>query len=145
MTTRFLALVFLICLTGFGPFLILPGGELDGELNPIPADWSMLEAVKTVQLETAPDDPYSVNIWIVGVEGVLYIHAGANRTQWVENIEANPDVRIRVGESLYELTAERVTEAAEFARFSSVYEKKYGRRPRNENVAEAYLFRLTPR
>ena len=28
---------------------------------------------------------------------------------------------------------------------SDAYEKKYGRRPRNENVAEAYLFRLGAR
>jgi hypothetical protein len=46
---------------------------------------------------------------------------------------------------LYDLTATRVTDAAEFAAFSDAYETRYGLRPRNENVAEVYLFRLTAR
>jgi hypothetical protein len=50
-----------------------------------------------------------------------------------------------VNESIYELSSSRVMDPAEFDRFSDAYEKKYGRRPRNESVAEAYLFRLTTR
>ncbi|MGR8919535.1 MAG: nitroreductase/quinone reductase family protein, partial [Gammaproteobacteria bacterium] len=90
-------------------------------------------------------DPYSVNIWVVGIGPSLFVHAGANRAEWVVHIEANPDVRLRVDETIYELTAARVTDAGEFARFSDAYERKYDRRPRNENVDEAYLFRLGPR
>jgi hypothetical protein len=75
----------------------------------------------------------------------LYVHAGANRSTWVENIEADPNVRLRVNDSIYELVASRVDGQEEFDRFSDAYEKKYGRRPRNENVAEAYLFRLGTR
>ena len=41
--------------------------------------------------------------------------------------------------------ATRVEAQDEFDRFSDAYEKKYGRRPRNENVGEAYLFRLAAR
>ena len=44
-----------------------------------------------------------------------------------------------------ELEAARVTAADEFGRFSDSYEKKYGRRPRNENITEVYLFRLQAR
>jgi len=50
-----------------------------------------------------------------------------------------------VNDSIYELAAARVADQAEFDRFSDAYERKYGRRPRNGNVTEAYLFRLGPR
>ena len=52
---------------------------------------------------------------------------------------------VRVGDEIYALRAARVVEQAEFDRFSAAYEAKYGRRPRNENVGEAYLFRLAGR
>ena len=135
-----------ICFLGCGsPVALLPGGALEGSVSPAPADWSFSDAVDTVQLETRPGDPYSVNIWMIGLAEHAYVHAGANRAAWVEHMEANPNVRLGVEGALYELAAARVTTQDEFDRFSAAYEKKYGNRPRNESVTEAYLFRLTPR
>lgn len=128
-----------------GPFLLLPGGALEGKTAPAPADWAFTDAVSTVQLETSPADPYSVNIWATAIGPAIYLHAGASRSTWVEHMEADPKVRLRVNDAIYELVAARVVDQAEFDRFSDAYEKKYGRRPRNENVTEAYLFRLSPR
>lgn len=128
-----------------GPFVLLPGSSLEGTTVAAPSDWSFTDAVSTVQLETLPADPYSVNIWVIALGEHLYVHAGANRSEWVENMEKDPNVRIRVDESIYELRASRVDTQEEFDRFSDAYEKKYDRRPRNENVAEAYLFRLAAR
>jgi hypothetical protein len=127
------------------PFLLLPGGALEGETVAVPPSWSFTDAVSTVQLETRPADPYSVNIWATAAGDSLYVHAGANRSTWVEHIEVDPNVRLRVGDSIYELVAARVVAQEEFDRFSDAYEKKYDRRPRNENASEAYLFRLGPR
>lgn len=141
-----LALVLAAPITGCGrPFLLLPGGALEGDTAPLPDSWSFTDAVETVQLETQPADPYSVNIWATAVGDYVYIHAGANRSTWVEHIETDRNVRLRVNDSIYELAAARVVDQAEFDRFSDAYEKKYERRPRNENTAEAYLFRLGPR
>lgn len=128
-----------------GPFVVLPGGALDGPVVATPVDWSFSDEVSTVQLETRPSDPYSVNIWAVGIGDVLYVHAGDNRSTWVENMEADPRVRLRIDGPIYELAATRVTGQPEFDRFSDAWEQKYGGRPGNENVAEAYLFRLAPR
>ena len=128
-----------------GPFALLPGGALEGATRAAPESWSFTEAVKTVQLETNPTEPYSVNIWVIADGGHLYIHAGANRATWVEHMEADPRVRLRVDEAIYELAATRVEAQEEFDRFSDGYEKKYGRRPRNGNVNEAYLYRLAVR
>ena len=145
MSARPIALSCLLLVAGCGPILLLPGGRLDGAVTPAPNDWSFTDEVDTIQLETRPDDPYSVNIWAIGMGPGLYVHAGANRSRWVENMEANPSVRVRVEDKLYDLRASRVEGQDEFTRFSDAYEKKYGSRPRNEDVTEAYLFRLEAR
>ena len=138
------AFAFLVSGCG-GPFVLFPGGALEGEVAPVPSDWSFTDEISTIQIETNPADPYSVNIWVLALDGSLYLHAGANRAAWVEHLEADPRLRIRVEGKLYELAASRVTDAAEFARFADKYENKYGTRPRNENVAEVYLLRLDAR
>ena len=141
-----LVLVLVASIGGCGrPTLLLPGGALEGSTAAIPDSWSFTDEVDTVQLETSPADPYSVNIWVIALGEHLYVHAGANRAAWVENMEADPNVRLRVDAAIYELAASRVDGQEEFDRFSDAYEQKYGRRPGNENVDEAYLFRLTPR
>jgi hypothetical protein len=138
-----LALVLVALAAGCGgPFLVLPGGKLEGTMAAAPDDWSFIHEVNTVQLETRPGDPYSVNIWAVGLGSRVYVHAGANRSTWVEHMAADPSVRLQVEDLIYELEATRVKSQDEFDRFSDAYEKKYGSRPRNEDVAEAYLFRL---
>jgi hypothetical protein len=55
------------------------------------------------------------------------------------------NARLRVTGSIYELVASRVDGQDEFDRSSDAYERKYGKRPRHGNVAEAYLFRLRAR
>lgn len=141
-----LALVLSASIAGCeGPFVLLPGGALEGATAATPDSWTFTDAVDTVQLETRPHDPYSVNIWATAVGDGLYLHAGANRSAWVEHMEAHPDVRLRVNDSIYELAASRVDSQEEFDRFSDAYESKYGNRPRNESVVEAYLFRLEAR
>lgn len=127
-----------------GPFVLFPGGALEGAASPAPDDFDFSAEIDTVQLETNPADPYSVNIWAVGIGPVLYVHSGANRATWVEHMEADPRVRMQIGEKIYALQASRVTEQAEFDAFSEVYEEKYGNPPRNPSVEEAYLFRLVP-
>jgi hypothetical protein len=144
-TLRLVALsicsVFLAC----GPILVMPGGALSGTAESAPADWAWTDEVSTIQLETRPEDPYSVNIWVVAKGDALYVHAGKNRSTWVENMESDPAVRVQVEERVFELTASRVKDQKEFDAFSDGYEKKYSTRPRNENVREAYLFRLVSR
>jgi hypothetical protein len=141
-----IGLAWACALMGCGrPFVLLPGGALEGKAAPPPASWAFTDEIDTIQLETRPADPYSVNIWVIAMGEHLYVHAGANRSTWIEAMEADPRVRLRAGEDIYELAAARVTDAAEFASFADAYEKKYGRRPRNENIAEVYLFRLGPR
>lgn len=127
-----------------GPVVVFPGGALDGPVEPLPPDLAFADDAGTVQLETRPDDPYSVNIACAVVGDALYLSAGDNRAQWVENMEADPRVRLRVHGTVYELTAHRVTEAEEMDRFSEAWlEFSWARDPRE--LDEAYVYRLEAR
>ena len=134
-----------LCLVGCGPLLVFPGGELKGAISAAPEDWNFTHEIGTVQLETRPSDPYSINIWATAVRDSLYLHAGTNRANWVENIEADSSIRLRINSEIYPLRAVRVQDPVEFQRFADAYESKYGSRPGNEDVAEVYLFRLEAR
>ena len=125
-----------------GPVVLLPGGALDGATVPPPTDWSFTDEIEVLQLETQPADPYSVNVWVIALNEGLYVHSGSSHTAWVENMEADPRVRIKANESVYGLVATRVVSQDEFDRFISAYEEKYGSPPRNSDIGDVYLFRL---
>jgi hypothetical protein len=143
-----LALTLFACvvgLAGCGPLVMIPGGRLSGEVQPVPVDWSFSDAVETVQLETRPSDPYSVNIWGVGVGPDFYVASGRASNAWAGNIEADPRVRLRIEGTLYEMRAERVDTQAERERFLVAAKAKYDFEPDSEQSSEAILFRLVAR
>ncbi len=122
MSVRLLSLLLVIATSGCnGPFMLLPGGGLEGAVKPSPSDWSFVGEYETAQLETQPEDPYSVNIAVTVIEGNLYINAGDTETEWVKNIAANSLVRLRLDDVLYESRAERVTSADTIATFGKVW------------------------
>lgn len=126
-------------------WMMLPSGALQGSLTPVPSSWEGTTVPDVVELETRPAEPYSVKIWVVPVGERMYVHAGDNYNRWVQHIEQDPAVRLKVEDRLYELDAQRVTSAEEFAGFARAYEARYGTRPRNENIDEVFLFRLVAR
>jgi hypothetical protein len=138
-------LLSMLILSACTEYLPISSGALDGTMTKIPTQWGSVAATEIIQLETQGDEPYSVNLWVVELAGNLHVFAGDNRTTWVENIEGNPQVRLRAENLIYELKAQQVVNAASFELFAQAWEVKYGNRPQNENVAETYLFRLTPR
>ena len=80
--TKFLVLVFLLTtlLVGCeGPLAYFPGGALQGTPMAVPDGWACTDEVDTIQFETNPAEPYSVNIWVVALGEHLYVHAGDNR------------------------------------------------------------------
>ncbi len=126
-------------------YIPISGGKLEGVLTDPPTDWTQAAADKIIRLETNPSEPYSVKLWVLGIGSDLYIHAGATRTTWVEHIENDHNVRLLIGDKLYELHAQRVTSQDEFDAMAKPYKEKYGNAPRNPDVLEAYLFKLLPR
>lgn len=128
-----------------GPWLLLPGGTLDGVVKPVPADWASLAPFGTVQLETSPDEPYSVNIACMLIDGALQINAGDTETAWVKNMAANPNIRLRVRGGVYELKASRITSAEEIAAFGAEWMKQgsWARDP--TKLEQVWIYRLDPR
>ncbi len=53
MSVRLFSLLLLLATFGCnGPFALLPGGKLDGEVKPAPSDWAFAGDYGTGQLET---------------------------------------------------------------------------------------------
>ena len=107
------------------PFIVFAGGALSGDEKVPPADWSFLEAIDTVQIETDPNDPYSVNVWSVGIGADVYVATGEDGTNWTERIDGDPGVRLRTNGDIYPLRATAVTEMAERRRVAQAYLNKY--------------------
>ena len=87
-----------------GPFLVVPGGALRGTVVTEPvADWSFVTD-SFVDLETRPDDPYSVELNYFVKDGKLYIDPAEGR-RWLDYMRADPRVRVRFEGRVYPLKA----------------------------------------
>jgi len=152
-TTRRLALLCALLVASLvslacDPVGPIAGGRLSGEVETqIPSDWSFTDAHDTVQLETGGDDPYSVNIWATALGGELYAASGSSaESRWAANIEADPNVRLRIDGTIYELRAERIELTPEFqTNFRAAIEAKYDYEIDEDDAAEAWVYRLQPR
>ena len=139
----FLSTLILVSCEPMGP---IPGGQLTGEAKAVPDNWSAFSEVELVQLETRPDDPYSLNIWGVGLGRDYYIASGGGgESNWVDHIIDNPDVRLRIENKLFELKAVRITDEEELAEVLKRYKEKYDMEAQGADAAQAWLFRLDRR
>jgi deazaflavin-dependent oxidoreductase (nitroreductase family) len=58
--------------------------------------------------------PHTVEIWFAISDGVLYLMSGrGDRSDWVRNAQASPDVRVRLGEHIWAGTARMVSNPEE--------------------------------
>ncbi len=145
---RYAALLsFSLLALGCGPIGPFPGGSLSGDVaTALPTDWSFADEEKTVQLETRPSAPYSVNLWGVSIGDRFYLASGSGgEAKWVEHIAKDPNVRLRVGGTIYELRAARVSNETHSERFLEALKRKYDWEPSVRERDEAWLFRLDPR
>ncbi|MCX2982591.1 hypothetical protein EYC98_17140 [Halieaceae bacterium IMCC14734] len=125
------------------PLVMLPGGTLSGTEMAAPEQWAQVP--DTVQLETNPGDPYSVNVWAAGVGSNLYVATGEEGSSWSEYMDADPKVRIRMGDSIYRLNATRVTDIAELSAVGAAYITKYDMDPDEDWSATSIVYRLDRR
>jgi len=112
-----LALLLLAACSG-GPFLVFPGGELSGEVVREPVeDWSFVTDA-FIDLETRPDEPYSVQLNYIVREGRLYIDPAEGRS-WLDYIREDPRVRVRFDDRIYPCTALLVGKPGELPGFDA--------------------------
>ncbi len=111
-----------------GPLLVFPGGQLSGPVVTTPVgDWSFVRD-SFVDLETRPDDPYSVQLNYIVKDGKLYIDPAEGRS-WLDHIRADPRVRVRFSGKVYPLKAVLVGQPGELEGFDE----------------DRYIYRLDPR
>jgi hypothetical protein len=100
----------------------VPGGSLGGRLAPLPPDWAgvVSDGRTFCEIEARPEAPHSIQLECFLHEGSLYAqsHRWALASWWpVESWAAiwleHPDVRVRISDALYELTAVRVPDGPE--------------------------------
>lgn len=109
----FAALILVACLAwllgAVAPYGPIAGGRLRGERAPLPADWSFVDRVAEVQVETRLGPlPWSVTTWCLSHQGRLYLPArNCLAKRWVKNLLADPNVRVRIQGRVYELRAIR--------------------------------------
>ena len=136
-----------ICFALFGcsePLGPLAGGELSGRLSPIPATWQ--DVPDTVQIETRPANPYSVNLWIVHAGTALYITGDLEGKRWIGHVRADRNVRLRIDDAIYALIAVEVDADDERRQVTDAFAAKYG--DDNDDgadfMANDAIFRLQP-
>lgn len=135
----------LLVLVACEPIVMLPGGELSGEVESHPESWDFAAEIEVFQLETNPDDPYSVNIWGIA-SGPDFLIGGKADGGWATRVVADPRVRLRVGDALYELKAVPVDDDdAKILLFIGAMKDKYGREVDPEERSGSQLFSLEPR
>ncbi len=96
-------------------------------------------------MESLPEDPYSINLAYLQLDGRLYIYAGNTRTNWVEHIEQSPLVRILVKETIYPVRAVRVTNDEELAEFATQWTSRSMFQRDPMQFDEVWLYRLKAR
>jgi len=140
------AVIAMLVLAGCEPSFVFAGGKLAGTERPMPTDWGFTEDFDTVQIETRPTDPYSVNVWGVGIDRDFFVAASdAGEATWAQAIEAEPRVRLRVGDDIYPLLAKRTEDPQELADVTDAYVDKYGGERERSFIRHAWVYRLDSR
>jgi hypothetical protein len=108
----------LIAGCGNGPFLVFPGGKLEGTVATDPVtDWSFLDE-QYVHLESNPADPYSVELNYFVRDGELFIDPAEGR-RWFDELKKDENVRVRFGDTIYPVTAVLVGRPGELEGFDA--------------------------
>jgi hypothetical protein len=132
---RCIALGALLLLAACEPQDRRPGLWLSGDVAPTPTDWTFVNDHQEVFLETHPwyGVPHSVTVVIAEANGKVFVPSiydedipfpGTKR--WNSNIAADPNVRLKVGDAIYEMTARPAENAAERREGFAALAAKYG-------------------
>jgi len=112
-----------------------PGMWLSGEVvGTTPSDWSFIADHQEVFVETHPwyGIPFSVTTVLGTRNGKLYVPSIYDEEApfpgtkyWNSIIAKNPDVRLKIGDQIYEMTATHVQDAREYAEGFGALADKY--------------------
>ncbi len=128
------------------PWNQLPGKRITGEEVTEPVeDWSFMEPSTRETLEVRPSDPYSVDIRAFLYQEVLYLNSITPENRWTQYLLEDPNLRLKVGNKIYKVTATRVRDQALVDEIDKARERP-GRRERTpEEKALNWYFRIDSR
>lgn len=108
-----------------GAVACLLGPVLAGAAEP---DWNSVADVEEVRVLTTNQDgtPRETTIWLAVVDGRGYIRT-SGWTRWGDNVERNPEIALRIGDTEYPLRASFVEDEALRAKIVATFREKYGR------------------
>ena len=108
-----------------GAFACLLGAVAAGAAE---LDWNSVADVGQVRVLTTNQDgtPRETTIWLAVVDGQGYIRT-SGWTKWGDNVERNPDIALRIGDTEHRLRASFVEDEALRARVVAGFREKYGR------------------
>ena len=113
----------------FNPKDQRPGMRLRGELaERLPADWSLANDQREIAIEvrTPYGLPHSVTIWCATADGTLYVGARDPDEKWWPGwVDEDPNVRLLIGETIYEAKLARLDDPEQIARVRRAYAAKY--------------------
>lgn len=138
----------LIFATPIGP---LPGFFIGGEATATPQTWPDTAEVDEIYLKVPGTIPRVVIIWVVQVEGELYV-VGSNSSGWVQRIGSRAPVELGLLGKTYALTA--LSTGIDLSTVITAYKDKY--RPNYPDIVAGFpavaegrdafsVFRLIPR
>jgi hypothetical protein len=96
----------------------MPGGALVGPEGTAKNWVTAAAGSDTLELETRPEDPYSVRIGFVLRDGDLYIDPSEDR-RWYAYLVESDAVRVRFADTIYGARVVAVTDATELSGFDS--------------------------
>ncbi len=124
-----IAIAIAISLAGcFGPKDRRPGMRLPGEVTPTPSDWSFTSDHPEIAIEVRTPYflPHSVTIVCGTLDGNLYVGASNPETKrWPGWVDRDPDVRLKIGEKVYEVRLAPLDDEAQLALLRTAYASKY--------------------
>ena len=146
-----------LAFVGIDPKDRRPGTRLSGATTPLPDDWSFTADYAEVALETRPwyGIPFSVTV-VVGESGGRLFVPSLYETEaefpgtkyWNKVVARNPNVRLRVGERLFELAVHPIRDEAQFQFAQAALAAKYpswGDRTDTARPRKYALLELKPR
>jgi hypothetical protein len=149
------AVLLLLSVTGFEPkdcpptdrslSCKVPGLWLKGEPVTTPVtDWSFTDKIPQIKIQTETPFllPHSVIIWCAVYDGNLYVTSYRGR-QWVENIIRDPNVRLKIGDKVFDRTLSIVNDPVEKAAVLQSKGRKYPQW-KVPSVSAATVFRVNP-
>ena len=90
------------------------------------AGWEPFAEADVVRIVTrdADGDERDTSVWIVLVDGALYVRT--NDSRWLANIRRGSSVALRLAETTRPVSAEEVSDPAVTARVEAAFKEKYG-------------------